>query len=174
MLSGETAVGAYPVEAVACMHRIAIEAEAHLRELDHSMNIPLGEHPSIDDYITQTVVELADKIGADAIITPTVSGRTARLIARNRPPMSIVAPVPSEAIQRKLMLVWGVQPVLREESKRAGDDRMTAALKAAFDAGAIQTGQRVIVLAGHPLAGGKHLPTIRFMRVDEGGAPAEP
>jgi pyruvate kinase len=174
MLSGETAVGAYPVEAVTCMHRIAIEAEAHLREVDHPLI--LGRHVpiTIDDHITQTVVELAYKIGVDAIITPTVSGRTARLIARHRPAMAVVAPVPTEAILRKIMLVWGVQPVLRQDVKQPGEDRMTAALKAAFDAGAVEVGQRAILLAGHPMAGGSHLPSIRFVRVGEGGAPCEP
>src|SRR5262249_13587178 len=69
MLSGETAVGAYPVEAVSCMDRIAIEAEAHLRESDHLVNFTRPRDGSLDDCITHTVVELAGKIGADAIIT---------------------------------------------------------------------------------------------------------
>ncbi|MCE9532009.1 MAG: pyruvate kinase [Planctomycetes bacterium] len=174
MLSGETAVGLYPVESVACMNRIAIEAESHLREVDRPIAGPVEHVRSIDDHITQTVVELAAKIGADAIITPTTTGRTARLIARHRPPIAIIAPVPSETILRRMMLVWGVQPVLREESKQAGEDRVSAALKASFDAGAVVEGQRVILLSGNPVHGGAHLPTIRFVRVGARGTPEEP
>ena len=85
MLSGETAIGAYPVEAVACMNRIAVEAEAHLHDAEHLENFTRLHDCSVDDHITHAVVELAGKIEADAIITPTISGRTARMIARHRP-----------------------------------------------------------------------------------------
>jgi len=173
MLSGETAIGSYPVEAVACMHRIAVEAEAHLREVDEPMDHAADPSNSVDDFITATVVELARKIHADAIITPTLSGRTARLIARHRPKTAVIAPVPTESILRRMSLLWGVQAILREEAKTAGEDRMSAALKAAFTAGAVKVGQRVILLAGHPVQGGQHLPTIRFMRVGDGGVPME-
>jgi len=174
MLSGETAVGPWPVEAVLCMARIALEAEAHLHDVDHPLEYRSVGGPSIDDPITQSVVELADKIGADAIITPTVSGRTPRLIARHRPMIPIIAPVPNEAILRQLSLVWGVQAVVREESKTPGDDRMNAALRAAFEQKAVAAGQRVIILAGHPTSGGQHLPTIRFVKVGESGLPTAP
>ncbi len=174
MLSGETAVGLYPVEAVACMHRIALEAEAHLLELDYPIMQRGQPECSVDDHITQTVVELAQKIAADAIITPTLSGRTARLIARHRPTASIVAPVPDETILRRLALIWGVQPVLMDAHRRSGDDRLSAALKASFDAGAVKAGQRVILLAGHPIEGGERLPTIRFVLVGAAGNPTEP
>ncbi len=173
MLSGETAVGAYPIEAVACMDRIAVEAEAHLLEYDHPLIIRVAENSTLDDHITKTVVDLAGRIGADAIITPTISGRTARLIARHRPAMAIIAPVPTEKMMRHLAILWGVQPVLRDDG-RPGDDRMLAALKAAYDAGVVTQGQRVILLSGHPISGGAHLPTIRFVRVGEAGGPAEP
>jgi pyruvate kinase len=174
MLSGETAVGQYPVEAVDCMNRIAVEAESHLREVDHPISwLPEGID-TLNDQITATVVELAERIKADAIITPTLSGRTACLIARHRRDVAIVAPVPTESTMRRLLLSWGIQPVLRNDGKTSGEDRMSSALKAAFDARAVAVGQRVILLAGHPIGGGAHWPTIRFVRVGEGGAPAEP
>jgi pyruvate kinase len=174
MLSGETAVGAYPVEAVACMHRIALEAESHLREVDHPIIHCRVPESSVDDHITQTVVELAKNIGADAIITPTLSGRTARLVARHRPKSAIVAPVPDESILRRMALVWGVQPVLMGSQRGAGDDRLSGALRAAFAAGAVASGQCVILVAGHPVEGGARLPTIRFVRVGADGNPTEP
>jgi pyruvate kinase len=174
MLSGETAAGVYPVEAVACMNRIALEAEAHLREADHFVNFIHPRDTSIDDHIAHAVVELACTIGADAIITPTLSGRTARLIARHRPLVEIIAPAPSEAIVRQLALVWGVRPVLMGGVIQPGHDRLRAALKAAFAAKAVVAGQRVVLLAGHPWEGEARLPTIRFVCVGEGGVPTEP
>jgi pyruvate kinase len=173
MLSGETAVGSYPVESVACMHRIALEAEANLNLVDHPMTLKLKD-PSVDDHITEVVVELAQRLGVDAIITPTLSGRTARLMARHRPQVKIVAPAPSEEILSQMAIVWGLVPALMEDCKRHGDDRMTGAVRAAFHAGAVSEGQRVIVLAGHPVEGGPYLPTIRFVRVGQDGQPGDP
>ena len=174
MLSGETAVGMYPVEAVACMSRIAREAEAHLAEHGHLAGDLQLSSRTVDDYLTEMVVELAGKIGADAIITPTLSGRTARLLARHRPRAAIVAPAPTEAILRQMAVIWGLQPVLMAERHQLGDDRLTAAIKGAFDAGVVRVGSLVIVLAGHPVEGGERLPTIRLARVAARGTAAEP
>jgi pyruvate kinase len=173
MLSGETAVGRYPVEAVACMSRIAIEAETHLATLGHpAAELRLSDY-SVDDHITGMVVELAERVGADAIITPTLSGRTARLLARHRPKAAIVAPAPDEAVLRRMALVWGLRPVLMGRGQ-PGDDRLATAVQAAFEAGAVRAGARVVVLAGHPVKGGEHLPTIRLARVGDGGRATEP
>jgi pyruvate kinase len=173
MLSGETAIGSYPVESVACMHRIAVEAEAHLNSIDTPMKLKL-ENPTVDDHITEVVVELAQKLGVDAIITPTLSGRTARLIARHRPWVKVVAPAPDEKTLRQMAIIWGLVPVLMDYCRRAGDDRMTGAVQSAYASGAIREGQRVIVLAGHPVEGGEHLPTIRLAHVGPHGRAGEP
>ena len=173
MLSGETAVGRYPVEAIGCMSRIALEAEAHLATLGHpAAELRLSDY-TVDDHITGMVVELAERVGADAIITPTLSGRTARLLARHRPKAALVAPAPTEAVLRRMALVWGLRPVLMAAG-RPGDDRLVAAVQAAFEAGAVAVGARVVVLAGHPIKGGEHLPTIRLSRVGDGGRATEP
>ena len=119
-------------------------------------------------------VELATEVGADAIITPTLSGRTARLLARHRPKAAIIAPAPTEEILRRMAVVWGLQPVLMGQPSQAGADRLSAAVKAAFEAGAVRAGARVVVLAGHPLQGGERLPTIRLVRVADGGRAVEP
>jgi pyruvate kinase len=175
MLSGETAVGSYPVEAVQCMHRIALEAESHLRESDTPFHLTyIGSDRSLDDHITHTVVDLALKVNADAIITPTISARTARLVARHRPATLVVAPTRNPEVLRQMAIIWGVVPVLMATGQHAGEDRMKAALKAAFNARSVQKGQLAIILAGHPEEGGPHLPTIRFVRVGEEGAPVEP
>jgi pyruvate kinase len=117
---------------------------------------------------------LADQTGADAIIVPTLSGRTARLVARCRPACAIVAPVPSAVVRRRLAVVWGVSPVPLAADLPPGADRLAAAVQAAFAAGAVAAGQRVVVLAGHPVQGGGRMPTVRMVRVADGGASVEP
>jgi pyruvate kinase len=174
MLSGETAVGRYPIDAVTCMHRIAVEAESHLRESGLSFGTgfsrPGGE---IDDPITLAACALANEVEAAAIVIPTLSGRTARLVTRHRPWPRVVAVAPTETVLQGLALVWGVTPV-RMTPAGAGGDRVTTAVRDAFAAGTVQVGERVIVLAGHPIEGGPRYPTIRVVRVGEGGASVEP
>ncbi len=172
MLSGETAVGAYPVEAVSCMHRIAVETEVYLRR----KRVPSAVSESngdIDDPMTLTACALAGEVGATAIITPTLSGRTAKLVARHRPWARVVAVAPTEAVLQRLALVWGITPV-RMTPVPAGGDRMATAVQDAFRAGILSPGERVIVLAGHPVAGGPRFPTMRVVSVGDGGTSTEP
>ena len=174
MLSGETAVGHYPVEAVGCMSRIAAEAEAHFGELDYTKCLPATDGQAVDDHVTELVIELAGRVKADAIITPTLSGRTARLLARHRPRAAIIAPAPSDAVVRRMAVVWGLQPVRMADTLPAGADRIGAAVQAAVAAGAVPVGALVVVLAGHPVEGRERLPTIRLVRVGEDGQGREP
>ena len=172
MLSGETAIGKYPVEAVACMDRIAREVEPQLADdARFRLNLPTGP---IDDHVTQLTCQLAHDVSADAIITPTYSGRTARLVARHRPAAAIVAPAPTAAVLRQMALIWGVQPVPLPDPLPRGADRLEAAVRAAFTHGAVKAGQRVVVLAGHPHETGDRWPTIRVVRVGEDGHSHEP
>jgi pyruvate kinase len=172
MLSGETAVGSYPVEAVACMDRIAREIEAQLADDPrYHLAFPLGP---IDDHVSQTICQLVHDVNADAIITPTYSGRTARLVARHRPAARIVAPAPTESVRQQMKLIWGVQPVRPQATLPAGADRLEASIRSAFAEGAIYEGQLVVVLAGHPVEGGARFPTIRLVRVGENGQSLEP
>jgi pyruvate kinase len=175
MLSGETAVGRYPVEAVSCMARIAVETEADLRETGRETAVPtfLDPHRPIDDPLAQAACELATEVGAAAIITPTLSGRTARLLARYRPWARIVAPAPTLPVVRRMMVVWGVRPVPMRPLA-AGDDRLGAAVRDAYTAAAVTAGDRVVVLAGHPIEGGPGFPTLRVVKVGENGASLEP
>ncbi len=174
MLSGETAVGSYPVEAVACMHRIAVETESHMRHrcVAHAASYdPAGDE--IDHSITLAACSLANEVNATAIVTPTLSGRTARLVSRYRPWAQIVAVAQSERVLQRLALVWGITPV-RMTPVAAGSDRMVTAIHDAFAAGTVKAGERVVVLAGHPAAGGPRFPTIRLVRIGENGEPGEP
>src|SRR5204862_242454 len=102
MLSGETAVGMYPAEAVACMHRIAIETESHLSQTGIACGGDVLRPVSkTDDPITLGACELAHEVGACAIVTPTLSGRTARQAAEHRPAARIVAVAPADAVLRR-------------------------------------------------------------------------
>ncbi|AMV23620.1 Pyruvate kinase [Gemmata sp. SH-PL17] len=174
MLSGETAVGSYPIEAVACMHRIAVETESHLRHsrTPHTMSFDAASD-DIDNTITLAACSLADEVNASAIVTPTLSGRTAKLVTRNRPWTPVVAVAPTDAILQRLALVWGITPV-RMTPVAPGGDRMATAVEDAFKAGTVAPGERVVILAGHPIAGGPRFPTVRVVRVGEGGTSCEP
>ncbi|MBM3982572.1 MAG: pyruvate kinase [Planctomycetes bacterium] len=174
MLSGETAVGSYPVDAVACMSRIAEETESHQRRARNPQQAvfdPTGDE--IDANITMAACSLADEVGAAAIVTPTLSGRTARLAARYRPWARVVAVAPTDAVLQRLALVWGITAV-RMTPVAPGGARMAVAVQDAFAAGTLMVGDRVVVLAGHPLAGGPRFPTLRVVRVGAGGVSEEP
>ncbi len=172
MLSGETAVGDYPLEALQCMDRIVCEAESHLAE-DGSrlVLVPKGD---LNDHVTHLTCALAQDVEAAAIIAPTQTGRTARLVARHRPRPAVIAVSYREDVLRQLDLVWGVAAVAPTVPIKVGDDRLEAAVRAAFAAGAIQAGERVVVLAGHPVEGGEGFPTIRVVRVGDDGKSCEP
>jgi pyruvate kinase len=171
MLSGETAVGEYPVAALTCMNQILREAECHQTDDGpRHLSVPRGE---LIDHLTHMTCELAQEAEAEAIIAPTITGRTARLVARHRPRAAIVA-VTNEAVVRQLGLVWGVQPVAYPSAVKPGEDRLSAAVRAAFLGGAVAAGALAVVLARHPIEGGEGLPTIRVVRMGENGKACEP
>lgn len=174
MLSAETAVGQYPVEAVSCMHRIAVETEQHMRRA-HARHPDVydASDDAIDCSLTVAACELADELNASAIITPTLSGRTAKLAARHRPWARVVAVAPTDAVLQKLALVWGITPV-RMTPVAPGGARMARAVKDAFATGTVKAGDLVVVLAGHPIAGEPRFPTVRVLRVGDDGTPAAP
>jgi pyruvate kinase len=172
MLSGETAVGDYPVETLSYMNRIVQESETHQQESGpRHVAVPRGE---MTDHVTHAVCDLAHETGADAIITPTSTGRTARLIARHRTKADIIAVSFDVAVTRQLAVVWGVQGVTMPFPLQRGDDRLEAAVRASFLEGAVKAGTLAIVLAGHPIEGGDGFPTIRVVRVGEEGRSCEP
>jgi pyruvate kinase len=181
MLSGETSIGEYPVDAVECMDRIVREAESEIAHTGYLFTSPLGGEGqgvrgnlSGDDQITAATCALATDLRADAIIAPTVSGRTARMMARHRPLMKIVAPTADSAVVRQLALVWGVVAVPMRAPLRPGDDRLEAAVRAAFEHRAIKPGDLAVLIGGHPIEGGPTIPTIRVVRIGASGEQCEP
>ncbi len=149
MLSGETAVGAYPVEAVTMMAAIAEEAEAHLARWGSPM---LHRGVTQDDAlaIVRAARELAEERGVRAICAFTRTGRTARLMSKERPQAPILAFTPFESVRRYLALAWGVVPCLLEH--RASVEEMLAGVEEALKArGLVQPGDQVVVTGGLPV-----------------------
>ena len=114
MLSGETAVGAYPLEAVAMMARIAEASEPYLYDesADHRWSTREGAHGSVSVAVGMAAVRAADTLEARCIVAPTMSGRSARLMAGFRPRKPVYAVTPIPRVQRAMQLYWGVMPLL--------------------------------------------------------------
>jgi pyruvate kinase len=146
MLSGETAAGKYPVLAVETMARIAHETERVQAALPMRQ---IAAHPgrSFAEAIAHASVDTATDLSAAAIVAPTVSGETARTIARFRPHCSIVAVTPSPITQRRLMLVWGVYPILASRSETT-DQVISDAVEAAQQHGYVNEGDIIVITSG--------------------------
>ena len=130
MLSNETASGKYPVESVQMMNRIATYTEAEFPyEIWEQKRKNIITLDSVTDAISSGACNIAERVGAKVIVTSTMSGYTARQIARHRPRTSIVAVTPSEATQRHLALVWGVEPTIMNEVSHT-DEMIVRSLEA--------------------------------------------
>ena len=150
MLSGETAAGDYPVEAVKTMSNIAKKAETainHKAMLDARSK---ASEVTITDAISQSVNHTAMNLGVDAILTPTVSGFTARMISKYRPEAPIVAMTFDERVSRSLALVWGVETIVGELLYTT-DDVLDEAIERGLATGYFERGDRVIITAGVPV-----------------------
>jgi pyruvate kinase len=152
MLSGETAVGRYPIEAAETMETISANAEAHL-PLGRLLQDRSHSHETITEAISYAAVEIASEVGARAIITATMSGITARMVARHRPSVPIVAVTPNRTTQRQLALVWGVEPVQVAEFKTT-DQMVQMMVRAAREKGLVAWGDPVVLTAGIPFGSG--------------------
>ncbi|MGI9950895.1 pyruvate kinase [Moorellaceae bacterium AZ2] len=149
MLSGETAVGRYPVEAVATMARIAQRAEKSLPYEEILKRKGLADERTATDAISHASCTIALELGAKAIITPTASGATARRVAKYRPPAPILATSADERVLNQLCLVWGVEPLLVGRAQGT-DEMVQAAVNAAVASGQVQEGDLVVITAGVP------------------------
>mgnify|MGYP001044443885 CR=1 FL=1 len=167
MLSGETAVGKYPVAAIATMSRIALRAEASLREYGYLQTIPMISGERIADAVGQAAARLAEQLQADAIITLTDSGFTARLISRHRPECAIIAVSDSAKVARRLAMNWGVFPLLLQNGVESSDEARTRiGLERALLLGYLDQGDTVVVTHGtRPGQGGTDM--IRVVKVGE-------
>jgi len=145
MLSGETAVGEYPVEAVAYMDRIAKAIEPNM---GYRHEIPAADqNPTIGGAMSNAACDIAEALRAKAILTPTYRGRTASSVARLRPQRPIIGLTHIEWARRQMALEWGVTPI---QIPQCGDveELWSTSVRAAREAGLIEVGDRVVLTAG--------------------------
>ncbi len=148
MLSEETAAGSYPVEAVATMARIVEAAEvAFPHETWRDRLRGSGVLP-IPDAVASAACELAEEIGASAIVSCTRSGATARLVSKYRPRPALVAATPDAEVYRRLSLVWGVRPLCLPGVVSRETELIDGTIRAVRDAGFVGSGETVVVTAG--------------------------
>ncbi|MET3697292.1 pyruvate kinase [Bacillus oleivorans] len=150
MLSGETAAGQYPVEAVLTMHNIASRTEQALSHKEILQNRSKDTGHNITDAIGQSVAHTALNLDVNAIITPTESGHTARMISKYRPKSPIVAVSSSEQVVRQLSLVWGVYPELGQRAKTT-DEMLSISVQESLNSGIVKHGDLVVITAGVPV-----------------------
>jgi pyruvate kinase len=143
MLSGETASGKYPIEAVQTMARIISSTTEHVEELDY-----MGDGDT-DEAVASSVVETADRVDARAIVAFTESGATARRIARHRPRQPIVALSPYVRTLRAMNFSWGIEAHLAERMEQF-HEALPSAQKAvrAASIGKVTKGDRIVISAG--------------------------
>ena len=145
MLSGETAVGEYALEAVSYMDRIARAVEP---SMDYRHEIPAAAHnPSIGGAMSNAACDIAEALRAKAILVPTYRGKTASGVARLRPQRPIVALTHVEWARRQMALEWGVTPIHIPECDDV-EELWSRSVDAARDAGIVEVGDRVVITAG--------------------------
>ena len=149
MLSGETAAGKYPVEAVKVMASIAKRIEQTL-DYDRMLKEKGSKNVTVTDAISHATCTTAVDLNASAIITSTSSGYTAKMVSKFRPQAPIIAATSNEAVMRRLALTWGVCPI---KSALAGntDEVIEKSIEASIESGYVKNGELVVITAGVPV-----------------------
>lgn len=149
MLSGETAVGKYPVGAVQTMQRIIDGVENELGKGRNTLDL-VHEESSIEDAVTQAACRAAELLDARGIVAYTQSGSTAMRLSKYRPQTPIIAFSPSEEIRRRLALYWGIRSVLVDEAIDT-DTMVSTAEHIAVKNGYARTGDIIVITSGTPI-----------------------
>ena len=149
MLSGETAAGKYPVEAVRTMDAIALRTEANI-DRAKPLKVSGKERLSITAAMAHAACTTAVDIGADAILTVSQRGVTAQMVSRFRPQTTVVALLLDEQVRRQMSLYWGVEAVMMPYASNS-DELVDFAVEAAEKAGVVKNGDLVVVTAGVPV-----------------------
>lgn len=170
MLSAESAAGAYPVEAVATMNRIAVKVEQDPTYAAVINGQRAAPEKTGADAISFAAREIAETLNLSAIVTYTASGTTGLRAARERPQVPIIALSPILNTARRLSLVWGTHCVVSPDATDL-DDMVDRACRISFDEGFSKDGDRILVTAGVPLRtpGSTNMLRIAYVSAPEGG-----
>ncbi len=170
MLSAESAVGQYPVEAIQTMDHIAIEVE-HDPVYEAILYATKTEpQPTGADAIAQAASAIADTVRLGAIVCYTATGSTVLRVTRERPGIPVIGLTPVEATARRLSLVWGVQSILTGDPENLSH-MVRKACRIAFEEGLVKPRDGLIITAGVPLGSPGATNMIRIAFVDDSGAP---
>jgi pyruvate kinase len=171
MLSNETAAGKYPIAAVETMASIAKIAEQNLlseREIK-SIHYPHAEgREVISDAISQATSQIAEVLRCRAIVTSTLTGYTARQVAKERPRTPIICVTPSEITYRRMALVWGVTPMMTPQFNTM-DEMVELVVRTANESGLVNRGDSIIIIAGVPFGVGGQTNFLKLHIVGESG-----
>ena len=164
MLSGETANGSYPAEAVETMARIAHtveDSEDYQRKMQQ--DVPEITNPTIGQTMAEMTYMTAKQTKATAILVPTLSGHTATMISTFRPIQSIIAVTPDKTVQRRLLLNWGIIPLCMPKIADDSEEMIQNAVKTTLNSKLASIGDKVILCAGIPLQSPLPVNTIRVL-----------
>lgn len=150
MLSGETAAGDYPVESVEMMHQIAVRAEQSVDYHELVSTRRREKHGNMTEAIGQAAAYSAVNLKVKAVLAPTRSGQTAKMIAKYRPGCPVIALTASESHSRKLSLVWGVYPLIGDNVHTI-DDLIQDSVQQSVHNEYVEQGDVVIITAGVPV-----------------------
>lgn len=148
MLSGETAIGKYPVESVKTMANLALRAEASLSEFGYLQKIEPNPANIITEAVSQAAITMANHLRVAAIISLTETGLTSRLISKYRPGCPILAITSSELVALRLSMNWGVLPMLYQGESSNDEDKIDFAMSEALLHGYIKSKDIILVTAG--------------------------
>lgn len=171
MLSNETASGNFPVVAVETMATIALIAEKNLlgeREIHPVEKKNATDREIVSDAICQATSQIAEVLGCKAIVTSTLTGYTARGVAKERPRTPIICVTPSEITYRRMALVWGVIPVMTPEFSTI-DEMIGVVVRTANIRGLVERGDSLVIIAGVPFGIGGQTNFLKLHIVGESG-----
>jgi pyruvate kinase len=173
MLSGETASGQYPREAVAMMSRIVIEAEHNMTSFSEPRRRRHRHQVSVAEAICESIAHAAEDLPMGAIAIFTETGNTARLISKYRPRVNIYAFSHKASVCNRMNLLWGVHPVQRREQARTAEDMVKTAERELCHGGRLKEGDVLGVVAGTQMSSGStnfmRLHTVRLAEKPEPG-----
>ncbi len=150
MLSGETANGKYPIKALSMMRTIAEKAETAIDYEEKYLKHKIRESANTTNAISFSCMAAARELGAAAIIAATQSGHTAKMISKYRPKCPVIATTPYEKVARQLSLVFGVVPIVGDESDSA-DEILHSSIDLSLEKGLLKKGDLIVFAAGVPV-----------------------